>query len=369
MTKNKIIHDGYSDGFIPLQSLDINKCHTVNDLVRAMDKTAFGGRTVGEAADVLYEMINDPDCFVVGTFSGAMTVAKMGLLISEMIDHNIIQAVVSTGALMTHGMVEGYGMNHFKYKLDSLPDEELLKRKYDRIYDTLELEKNLDDLERMVFKVFSKFNLDETLSSYKILQAVGKHLNQHSQGRSILKSAYLQNVPVYNPAFTDSEFGLDFGLFNRWQTIKKLKQLQFNPFLDLEHFTELILKQKNMGIFTIGGGVPRNWAQQVGPYIDLINWSIANKLNSNKYFSSDKDTHRKAYKYGVRICPEPVHWGGLSGCTYSEGTSWGKFISPNKGGKFAEVLCDATIAWPIILKAVLERLGKKKIKKNFKKVI
>ena len=52
------------------------------------------------------------------------------------------------------------------------------------------------------------------------------------------------------------------------------------------------------------------------------------------------------FRYGVRICPEPVHWGGLSGCTYTEGVSWGKFLSREEGGQYAEVHCDATIAWP-----------------------
>jgi deoxyhypusine synthase len=62
----------------------------------------------------------------------------------------------------------------------------------------------------------------------------------------------------------------------------------------------------------------------------------------------------------VRLCPEPAHWGGLSGCTFKEGVSWGKFVSPEDGGRYAEVLCDATIAWPVLLKAVIQRLEKAK---------
>ncbi|MBW1982943.1 MAG: deoxyhypusine synthase family protein, partial [Deltaproteobacteria bacterium] len=68
----------------------------------------------------------------------------------------------------------------------------------------------------------------------------------------------------------------------------------------------------------------------------------------------------RKFSYGVRICPEPAHWGGLSGCTYSEGVSWGKFHSPAEGGRFAEVLCDATVAWPILVRGVKERLDKQR---------
>lgn len=68
----------------------------------------------------------------------------------------------------------------------------------------------------------------------------------------------------------------------------------------------------------------------------------------------------RRFKYGVRICPDAVQWGGLSGCTYSEGISWGKFIPPQEGGRFAEVLDDATVVWPLLLKGVIQRIEKSK---------
>jgi deoxyhypusine synthase len=92
--------------------------------------------------------------------------------------------------------------------------------------------------------------------------------------------------------------------------------------------------------------VPRNWAQQVGPYLDIIDKRIG------------EGGALKRFQYGVRLCPEPEHWGGLSGCSYSEGVSWGKFVPPAEGGRYAEVPVDATIAWPILIKAVQERLAR-----------
>lgn len=338
---------GFSDNLQPLESLDLGRVKNFDDLARAMSKTAFGGRTLGEAADVLYGMADDPDCFVVGTFSGAMTVAKMGLLICDMIDKGILNAIVSTGALMTHGFVESVGMRHFKYN-PKMDDVELYDKGYDRVYDTLELEKNLDDTELIVAEVLDKVDRNEILCSYKVNNLLGRHLAETVDGRAILKSAYEKKVPIYIPAFTDSELGLDMGIYMRRQAIKGEKPFMFNPFLDLEHYTEQIKNAKKVGIFTIGGGVPRNWAQQAAPYLDIIDKRIG---------------HGGGYKrvhYGVRICPEPVNWGGLSGCTYSEGVSWGKFVPEEEGGKFAEVLADATIAWPVILKAVIERMEKKK---------
>ena len=121
--------------------------------------------------------------------------------------------------------------------------------------------------------------------------------------------------------------------------------LRFDPFEDFEKFADTMMATKRMGIFTIGGGVPRNWSQQFGVYAELM---------ARRGY---KSLPLKRYAYGVRICPEPVHWGGLSGSTYTEAVSWGKFVPPEEGGKLAEVLEDATVALPLIVGAVLQRIG------------
>lgn len=343
--KPSCLRDGFSDNLEPLEALDLSKCNNFDDLVKAMSKTSFGGRQLGKAADVLYAMIKDKGCFKVLTLSGAMTAAKMGLIICDMIDNSMVDAIVSTGALMAHGFVEAAGMTHFKYK-ESMNDTELYEKGYNRIYDTLELEKNLDDLQDITDKVLAKIDKNKPLSSFILNQLFGKYLKENVKGRGILKSAYEKNVPVYIPAYTDSEMGFELSVYNRKAELEGKQKVKFDPFIDLEDFTERVRKAKKVGIFTIGGGVPRNWAQQIGCYLDVINKRVG------------KGGQFKRINYGVRICPEPVHWGGLSGCTFSEGISWGKFVPEEEGGMFAEVMCDATIAWPIIIKAVLQRLEK-----------
>ena len=162
-------------------------------------------------------------------------------------------------------------------------------------------------------------------------------------------------MPVYVPAFTDSELGLDVATYCLAQGFKPGQEADpvaffshipsYNPFLDLCDYTSRIERAKRIGIFTVGGGVPRNWAQQVGPFSEIINSRLGANLPVPRF------------RYGVRLCPEPVHWGGLSGCTYTKGVSWGKFLSVEEGGRFAEVHCDATIAWPLLVKALLEERG------------
>ena len=336
---------GHDDQLEPIAPLDIAAAGSVDALLRSMSQTAFGGRKLGEAADLLEAMVGDPDCFRVVTVSGAMTIAKQGLVLCEMIDRGWVQAIVSTGALMTHGLVEGAGMQHFKHRA-GMKDEDLYARGYNRVYDTIELEKNLDDVEKLLRLALAGLDDKDVLSSHTILRLLGEYLAEHQPGRAILKSAAIQGVPIYVPAFTDSELGLDLAIFNKLTAQQQGKHFRFDPFLDLDHFADQIRQHETLGIFTIGGGVPRNWAQQVGPYLEILRSRLG----------IDEPVRR--YKYALRICPEPENWGGLSGCGYSEGISWGKFVPEAEGGRFAEVPVDATIAWPLIVRAVIERTEK-----------
>jgi deoxyhypusine synthase len=158
---------------------------------------------------------------------------------------------------------------------------------------------------------------------------------------------------VFIPAFTDSEIALDLYVWAMERLVggsedgDLLEALpEFNSFLDLQEYARLVSGADRLGIFTIGGGVPRNWAQQVAPLFDVIKARIGRDLGEPRF------------SYGVRICPEPAHFGGLSGCTYSEGVSWGKFLPPEEGGRYAEVFADATLVWPLLMKAVFEALDR-----------
>jgi deoxyhypusine synthase len=352
----RILHDPVQDRLQPIYPLDLSKCRTIDQLVRAMGETAFTGRQIGDGADVLEAMARDKECIVVLTLAGALTVGKMGLIICDLIESGLVNAIVSTGALMAHGLVEATGRSHFRYEPHKMDDAELFRAGYNRVYDSLEPEVNLDHVEEVVQHLLHMWPDEETVCSWKLHRRIGEFLHRTCKGRGILKSAYVHDVPVFVPAFSDSELGIDFALHKIARQRAGRPVLRFDPFEDFQHFAETMLAHKRMGIFTVGGGVPRNWSQQFGVYAELLARRGYAKLPL------------KRYHYGLRICPEPVHWGGLSGSTYSEGVSWGKFVPEKEGGRFAEVLEDATVALPLVVGAVLERLryfknGRKPVKK------
>src|ERR1700685_1191308 len=142
----RVLHDPVKDKLRPIFPLDLSKCKTIDQLVRAMGDTAYTGRQIGDAADVLESMARDKDCFVVLTLSGALTVGKMGLVFCDLVESGIVKAIVSTGALMAHGLVEATGRSHFRYD-ETMSDTELFMAGYNRVYDSLEPEVNLDHVE------------------------------------------------------------------------------------------------------------------------------------------------------------------------------------------------------------------------------
>jgi deoxyhypusine synthase len=303
---------------------------------------AYGGvgAQVSRGAKALHAMVSDKDCVRFLTISGAMTVGKMDLVVCDMIELGFIQAISSTGALMAHGLVSSIGLKHYKYN-PAYSDTALARHKLNRVTDTLEPESNLDTVEKVVGEVIDDIDGSGTISPTTLNRRIGKYLAKHyPNDRGILKSAYLNRVPVFVPAFVDSELGNDIYIHN----IRRRRRRRNPIIMDLEHDSKALIKlvteNKRFGILSIGGGVPRNNVQNVAPLIEIINERLG------------KTYPERRFTYGVRICPDRPHFGHLSGCTYSENESWRKAV---KDGIYAEMLADATQVWPFLVKYLMEK--------------
>ena len=304
---------------------------------------SYGGvaSQVSRGAGALYRMMRDKRCLRFLTVSGAMTVGKMDLVICDMIESGMVHAISSTGALMAHGLVSSIGLKHYKYN-PAYNDTVLARRKLNRVTDTLEPETNLDTVEEVIGEVIEQLDGSRSLSPTALNQLIGRHLADHyPHERGILKSAYLCGVPVFVPAFVDSELGNDLYIHNIKRKRRGKKPILMDLESDSKKLVELVTKAERFGIFTIGGGVPRNNVQNVAPLIEIINERLGASLPPRRFI------------YGVRICPDRPHFGHLSGCTYSENESWRKAV---KNGIYAEIQADATQVWPFLTKYLMEAL-------------
>ena len=305
------------------------------------DLASYGGvaSQVAKAAKALQAMARDKQCLRFLTISGAMTVGKMDLVICDMIESGLVHAISSTGALMAHGLVSSIGLKHYKYN-PAYNDTALALRKLNRVTDTLEPETNLDTVEEVIGKVIDQLDGARPISPTVLNRLIGKHLADNYPGdRGILKSAYLCGVPVFVPAFVDSELGNDLYIHNLKRKRRGKKPILVDLENDSRELVKLVTAAKRFGIFTIGGGVPRNNVQNVSPLIEIINERLGTNLPPRRF------------TYGIRICPDRPHFGHLSGCTYSENESWRKAA---KNGIYAEVQADATQVWPFLVKYIFD---------------
>src|SRR5262249_36024143 len=151
-------------------------------------------------------------------------------------------------------------------------DTALARRKLNRVTDTLEPESNLDTVEEVVGKVIEQLDGSRAISPTVLNKLIGKHLAEnYPNERGILKSAYLRGGPVFVPAFVDSELGNDLYIHNLKRVRRRKKPILIDLEQDSKKLIELVTKSKRFGIFTIGGGVPRNNVQNVAPMIEIIN--------------------------------------------------------------------------------------------------
>lgn len=305
----------------------------------------YGGLAfeVSEGAKNFSRMVNDKKYTVMMTMSGAMTIAQMSYVLCDMIDNKMIQSVTTTGAAMAHGLVESMGYKHYKHN-PKVSDTVLAAKKLNRVTDTLEPEENFDHIDEIMNAVLDLLPRNTPITPTMFHAAIGKYLHDnYPKERGILKSAYENNVPVFVPAFFDSEIGNDVTTYNMIQKSKKKPQLIFDVGGDNHKLISMVQNAKLTGLFTVGGGVPRNWTQNVAPLIEIIN------------SRTDLGLVEKQFTSGVRIAPDPLDLGHLSGCTYSEGMTWRK-MDPN--GSFVEIHGDATYIWPFIIKYALENMKK-----------
>lgn len=300
------------------------------------------GSVIVNGTETLKNMIKDPDCSVFLTLSGAMTIAKMGLVICDMVDLGMVQLISSTGALMAHGLIESVGLQHFKHN-PAHDDQLLAQHKLNRVTDTLEPEENFTHIEKIVNKIFWSFEAGEVISPSIFHRRVGEYLlREFPNERGVLKSAFEKNVPILCPAFVDSEIGNDLFAHNQRRMQASQGRLIVDPELDSKVLIQMMIEAPKAGIFSIGGGVPRNNTQNVAPLIEITNERLG------------YDWPEKMYQYGCRIAPDAMHYGHLSGCTYSENASWRKMDIEH--GKFAEIRGDATQVWPFMVKSVIDSM-------------
>ncbi len=307
-----------------IQHIDIKK-HNVVPLVEAMEDMAFTARDLNRAARIYDMMIKDKNCGIILTLAGSIFSAGLKKVVYDMIMNNMIDAIVSTGAIIVdQDFFEALGFKHYK-GTKFVDDNELRDLHIDRIYDTFIDEDELRICDDTCAKIFDNMQ-PKPYSSREFLWEFGRYLENNGGSKvddSVIWAAYKKNVPIFVPAFSDCSAGFGFVVH---QTQNPEKHVSVDSAKDFVELTKIKLASKETGIFMIGGGVPKNFTQDIVVAADIL--------------QEDASMH----KYAVQITVADERDGALSGSTLKEASSWGKVETTYEQMVYSE----ATVAMPLI---------------------
>lgn len=299
-----------------VHQLQIESVMSVDTLVKGMSHCGFGARRLSEAV-AIYEKMLSGDFTKFLTISGAMVPAGMRNIVSDLIRKGHVDVLVITGANLVHDIIESFGC-HCLGTPES-DDAALRAEGVSRIYDVFLRDQDFAAFEDLMQKIIPE--TDKILSGRELMAILGSRIKDE---RSILRSAFDMNVPVFCPALPDSMIGLQAWMFSQ------TKKLTVDAFADIKEIVDICYESPRSGILIVGGGVPKNFALQ----------SMLLTPNS--------------FDLAIQLTTDTPENGGLSGATLSEAVSWGK-ISEN--ARFVTVYGDATITLPMLVAATLERIN------------
>ncbi len=308
----------------PIVHIDIKEQNVVK-LVEAMGDMAFSARDLHRAAKIYEMMLKDKDTTVILTLAGSLFSAGLKRVVYDMVTNNMVDAIVSTGAIMVdQDFFEALGFKHY-IGSPYVDDNELRELHIDRIYDTFIDEDELRVCDETTAKIFDSLE-PRPYSSRELLWHFGKYLDENGGPKvedSVIYAAYKNDVPIFVPAFSDCSAG--FGIVMH-QTENPERHVSFDSGKDFLELTQIKLHSKETGIFMIGGGVPKNFTQDIVVAADIL------------------QENAPMHKYAVQITVADVRDGALSSSTLKEASSWGKVETTYEQMVYSE----ATLAFPLI---------------------
>lgn len=327
-----------------VEAIDVKE-KSISQLLAEMSRTAYQGRKLGEAVDVWEAMIKDKDVTIIMGFSGSMSTAGQWRIINWLMEKRFIDVLVSTGANVSEDIIDAMGLGYWQ-GTHMTNDKALLEADINRYYDVYGKEADYRKMEDLMTDFLLTLKPSFPYSSMELLYLFGKWLSNKGI-RSIVAVAAENKVPIFSPAIVDSAYGEAFLMAKN-----KGHSIQLDSVKEFDQFVSIGEKAKDIGVVYIGGGVPKDYTQ-------LIAISVSPKTmdegipGREGFLRKGIKEYYYPHKYAIQITTDSPQWGGLSGCTLEEAISWGKIHSE---GRRAVCYCDATVALPLIVHALSEKV-------------
>jgi deoxyhypusine synthase len=325
-----------------IEHVDITS-YDARPIIDSMRKMSFSSRDTARAADIFNMALKEKGCSTWLILAGSTSAGGCMHVYRDMVKYGMIDAVVATGAsIVDMDFFEALGFKH--YQAAGQVDDNVLRENYiDRIYDTYIDEEELQACDHTIYEIAESLE-PRGYSSREFIHEMGKWLAAGNAKKpdSLVEVAYREGVPIFCPAFVDSSAG--FGLVKH--QVERMKAgkpyLTIDAVADFRELTEIKLKAGATGLFMVGGGVPKNFAQDTVVCAEILGHEV--------------DMH----KYAVQITVADVRDGACSSSTLKEACSWGKVDVTWEQMVFAE----ATTVVPLIASDAWHRGAHKNRKKR-----
>jgi len=326
----------------PVKDLHLRKDTKIKDLIDSFKSIGgFSAAHLADACSIVTEMLEDENCLVLMSITANIIATGIRGLISDLIKNKMVDIIFTTGGTIDHDIAKSYA-NYYCGSFD-IDDEMLREEEIHRLGNILVPKESYGPLIEEKLHTFLEkvIKTKEKWSCRELLWEIGKQISDEN---SILRSAYLNKVPIYVPGFYDSAFGTHIITFNEKQRLKGGKIISIDYSIDMKELSNIFFIANKLGGIIVGGGISKH---------HLIWWS----------------QFRDGLDYAVYLTVA-VEWdGSLSGARPREAISWNK-IKPQS--KKAFIYSDATITLPLIFYAVYDIVNENKLnlrKQNAQKII
>ena len=290
------------------------------DLINQFDESGvLGAGRVARACNILADMIQDDDMNVFMSLGGPLIPGGMRNVVTKMIDDGHVDLIVSSGANITHDLVEAFGGSHYRH--EGRDDEDLNADGIGRIADINVGSDDFTVFETEIIKIFEKISSKKkVVSIQELLYEIGLLVEDEN---SFVATAARNNVPIFAPGLIDSMMGLQLWIFTQDH------DFTISAVGDMPYLSDIVFESEKVGAILLGGGL-------------------------TKHYTLASNVIKGGLDAAIQITMDRPESGSLGGAPLEEAKSWAK---ARCGSSLASVVGDVTIIFPLIYAAALDKIG------------
>ena len=302
-----------------VNQINVEKGMTISDLVNQFDRSGvLGAGRVARACNILTDMLRDEDMKVFMSLGGPMIPGGMRNIVTQMIKNGHVDLIVSSGANITHDLLEAFGGSHYRH--EGRDDEELNEDGIGRIADINVGSDDFTVFETEIIEIFEKISAEKNhVSIQELLYEIGLMVDDDN---SFVATAARNNVPIFAPGLIDSMTGLQLWIF------RQDHDFVVDAVADMHYLSDIVFGAERVGAVLLGGGL-------------------------TKHYTLASNVIKGGLDAAIQITMDRPEAGSLGGAPLEEAKSWAK---ARCGSSLASVVGDVTVIFPLIYAAALDKL-------------